>query len=44
MDEVITLYENKRYEELEKKLQLMLDAFIIWKEALEIVIRPIVVS
>jgi len=44
MDEVITLYENKRYEELGKKVQSLLDTFIIWKEALEIAIIPIVVS
>lgn len=41
---IVTLYENKKYEELEKKMSLVLGAFIVWRESIEHIVRPNIVS
>lgn len=44
MSAVVTLYENKKYEELEKKMSLVLGAFIVWRESIEQIVRPQIIS
>ncbi|MEW9124847.1 MAG: hypothetical protein AB2421_19200 [Thermotaleaceae bacterium] len=44
MSTVVNLYENKKYKELEKKVNLVLGAFIVWRESIEQIVRPQIIS
>lgn len=41
---IVSLYENKNYNELEKTMNLVLDSFTVWREYIETIIRIKIVS